>query len=247
MKRLLASAILAAGLAIAWAPAQADTDKDTPGGPCTTGPGQGTGNPCKGNNGNPSPEGNAKEKVTYDRNPDPFHVTRPGNDHGAYITQIGDSGAASIRQSTNTQYGRIDQDGDHDRAAITQSGAGAHYATVAQQGDYNEVGLAQSGAGAQVALLRQTGNGNSMLFDQQGGSVSSGVAATQLGDNNTMALAQSGDDNQALLTQNGSGNAMTASQTGGHNQLAWTQNGDNLSDLAVSQTGGQALQVTQSR
>jgi len=56
-----------------------------------------------------------------------------------------------------------------------------------------------------------------------------------------------GDGNQARLVQDGSGNAMTASQTGGHNQLAWTQTGDNLSDLAISQTGGQALQVTQSR
>ena len=64
---------------------------------------------------------------------------------------------------------------------------------------------------------------------------------------NECALAQSGDDNQALLVQNGSGNAMTATQTGGNNQLAWTQTGDNLSDLAISQSGGQALQVTQTR
>ena len=40
---------------------------------------------------------------------------------------------------------------------------------------------------------------------------------------------------------------MSASQTGGNNQLSWTQNGDNVSDLAISQTGGQALQVTQTR
>ena len=56
-----------------------------------------------------------------------------------------------------------------------------------------------------------------------------------------------GNNNQALLVQNGSGNAMSASQTGGNNQLSWTQNGDNVSDLAISQTGGQALQVTQTR
>jgi len=40
---------------------------------------------------------------------------------------------------------------------------------------------------------------------------------------------------------------MTVSQTGGDNQLSWIQAGDNLSDLAISQTGGQAMQVTQSR
>ena len=93
--RILASTLLATALAIAAAaPAQADTDKDTPGGPCTTGPGVGTGNPCKGNNGNPSPEGNHHEKVTYDHHPDPFTVSRPGNDRGAYITQVGDGGNA---------------------------------------------------------------------------------------------------------------------------------------------------------
>jgi hypothetical protein len=39
---------------------------------------------------------------------------------------------------------------------------------------------------------------------------------------------------------------MTASQTGGNNQLSWTQEGDNHRDLAISQTGGEALAVTQS-
>jgi hypothetical protein len=179
--------------------------------------------------------------------PPPFTIARPGNDHGAYIAQIGSGGAATIRQSSNTQYARIDQDGDHDRADIAQSGVGAHYATIAQDGDFNALDLTQSGAGAQVALLQQTGNGNSMLLDQQGGSVSSGVLAQQLGDNNTLALAQSGDNNQASLVQNGSGNVMSASQTGGNNQLAWTQNGDNLSGMTIDQTGGQALAVMQTR
>jgi len=248
MKRLIASTILAAGLALAAAaPAQAGNGKDTPGGPCTDGPGKGTGNPCNGNHGNPSPEGNAHEKVDYDSHPDPFTVARPGNDRGAFITQIGNAGRAAISQTANTQYARVDQrGGDGNRAEVNQSGDGAHYALVAQDGSDNRVDLAQSGLGPEVALLQQTGSGNTMLFDQQGGSVSSGVAATQLGDNNTMMLAQSGDNNQALLVQDGSGNAMTASQTGGNNQLSWTQTGDNHTDLAISQSGGDAVAVTQS-
>ena len=246
MKRILASSCLAAALAIATAvPAQADTTKDTPGGPCTTGPGVGTGNPCNDNSGNPSPEGN-NDKGKWDKHPDPFTISRPGNDHGAFITQIGDGGNAAISQTANTQYARIDQDGDGNDADVAQSDDGAHYAAIAQTGDGNSLDLDQSGPGTQVALLQQTGNRNSMLFDQHGGTVSSGVAASQLGDDNTMKLTQSGDDNQALLTQNGSGNAMTASQTGGNNQLAWTQNGDNHSDLSISQAGGEAVAVTQS-
>ena len=91
--------MIAAGLLSAVsAPALADTDKDTPGGPCTDGPGRGTGNPCNGNQGNPSPEGNAKEKVRYDHNPPPFRITRPGNDRGAFITHIDDANRASIDQ-----------------------------------------------------------------------------------------------------------------------------------------------------
>lgn len=248
MKRILASIIAAAALAIVTAaPAQADTGKDTPGGPCTDGPGAGTGNPCNDNHGNPSPEGNSQhEQVTYDHHPDPFTISRPGNDRGAFITQIGDRGNATITQSANTQYARIDQDGVGNGAEIAQQNDGDHYAVIAQEGDGNSLDLTQSGVGAQVALLQQTGNRNSMQLGQHGGSVSSGVAASQLGDDNTMALDQSGEDNQALLVQNGSGNAMTASQTGGHNQLAWTQDGDNHTDLSISQTGGEAVAVTQS-
>ena len=82
---------------------------------------------------------------------------------------------------------------------------------------------------------------------EQGGAISSGVLAKQLGHGNEMSLAQSGNDNQALLLQLGSGNDMSVSQTGGNNQLSWTQAGDNLSNLNVNQTGGRAMQITQSR
>lgn len=247
MRRLIASAIVAAGLALA-APVQAGTNKPTPGGPCDDGPGQGTGNPCKGNHGNPSLEGNAnKDGGQWNYNPAPFAIARPGNDRGAFITQIGNAGLATISQTANTQYARIDQrSGDSNRAQVKQSGEGAHYALIAQDGSGNQLDLAQAGLAPEVALLQQTGNDNTMLFNQQGGSVSSGVAASQLGDGNAMTLAQSGDNNQARLVQNGSGNAMTATQTGGNNQLSWTQEGDNHSDLGINQYGGEAVAVTQS-
>ena len=90
------AAVLVAGLALS-APALAKTDKETPGAPCSPGGGQGTGNPCNGNNGNPSPQGNAK--VRNDQNPPTFSIVRPGNDRGAYIDQIGDPNSATISQT----------------------------------------------------------------------------------------------------------------------------------------------------
>lgn len=239
-------AVLAIALGHA-SPAFADTAKPTPGAPCTPGGGQGTGNPCNGNNGNPSPEGNARGKVVIDRDPPPFTIARPGSDRGAFIDQIGDGNTATIAQSSNQQYARIDQTGDGNRATLAQQGTGAHYARATQSGDANSLTLDQSGAGAQVAFATQTGDRNAMRLTQNGGSASGGIEATQLGDDNRMALTQEGDANQARLVQNGSGNAMTAIQNGNNNQLAWTQNGSNLSDLAITQSGGQAIQITQSR
>ena len=237
-----------AALAIAgWsAPSLADTVKETPGKPCEPGGGQGTGNPCNGNQGNPSPEGNAGEKVKYDKKPDPFTIVR-GEGRGAFITQIGEANSASIAQSRNTQYARIDQTGDGNAASAGQTGAGAHYAAITQNGGDNIVTLAQSGAGAQVAYLTQDGDANLMTVTQNGGlTTTSGVEAMQLGDRNTMSLTQNGENNMARLTQNGSDSAMTAVQNG-NNQLTWTQTGTGLSDLQITQPAGQALLVTQTR
>ena len=60
-----------------------------------------------------------------------------------------------------------------------------------------------------------------------------------------MALVQNGSDNRARLTQDGDANGMTAVQNGDGNRLAWSQQGSNLSDLAITQNGGQAIQITQ--
>lgn len=241
---LLAAAAL--GLLAPAAPALADTDKETPGFPCAPGGGKGTGNPCNGNNGNPSPQGNVGTKGGG-ATPDPFTIERPGNDRGAFITQIGDVNNATITQSANTQYAFVGQAGDRNRADVAQRGTGDHYVWAGQFGNDNSLGIEQSGAGTQVAFAKQWGDGNEMSLDQQGGTVSSGVAAYQFGDDNEMSLTQSGDNNQAILGQEGSENTMSATQTGGNNRLIWTQTGDGLSDMGIVQEGGGALQVTQSR
>lgn len=245
IRRLAPLALGLAALALPAA-AHADTNKDTPGSPCTPGGGKGTGNPCKGNNGNPSPEGNAnKEKVTRDTNPPRFTIVR-GAGSGAFIDQVGDANQATVSQTRNTQYARIDQDGDRNKATAAQSGTGAHYAKIDQEGDNNTLNLSQSGSGAQVAYLTQDGLNNTMTVAQNGGFTTTGVAAMQLGDRNAMSLTQNGENNMARLTQNGSDNAMTAVQNG-NNQLTWTQTGTGLSDLQINQPAGQALLVTQTR
>jgi hypothetical protein len=247
-RTLFAAALTAGALALATAPASAKTDKETPGSPCTPGGGKGTGNPCKGNNGNPSPQGNVgKENVDYDYHPAPFKIERPNNSRGAFIDQVGDANTATITQTTSDQYARIGQSGGANTATIAQGGTGAHYATADQIGDGNALSLSQSGVGVQVAILKQDGSGNAMMLGQNGGALSSGLFAAQTGDYNRMTLTQSGDSNQAALIQNGDGNAMTVDQEGANNQLAWTQNGDNLSDLQITQSGNTAMQVTQSR
>jgi len=236
----------AALVALTLAPAaQAGSTKETPGSPCVPGGGQGTGNPCNGNNGNPSPEGNAKEKVVRDTNPPRFTIVR-GSGHGAFIDQIGDVNNATITQTRNTQYARIAQTGDRNAASANQSGSGAHYGAIVQDGSDNTAALTQSGAGAQVAYLSQDGSANQMTVQQNGGLTISGVEAMQIGDRNTMSLTQNGENNMARLTQNGSDSTMTAVQNG-NNQLSWTQTGVGLSDLQITQPAGQALLVTQTR
>ena len=246
MKRSILAAGVAALSALMLAPAaHAKTDKETPGKPCEPGGGQGTGNPCNGNNGNPSPEGNAKEKVVRDYDPPRFTIVR-GTGRGAFIDQIGNVNSATITQTRNSQYARIAQTGDRNVASAAQSGPGAHYGTIVQEGSDNTAALTQSGAGAQVAYLTQDGVANQMTVTQNGGMTTSGVEALQMGDRNTMSLTQNGENNMARLTQNGSDSTMTAVQNG-NNQLTWTQTGVGLSDLQITQPAGQALLVTQTK
>lgn len=219
-----------------------------PGNPCGDGPGQGTGNPCNGNNGNDGHQGNAGGRShggsDYDQ-PHPFSIERPGNASGAFITQIGEVNQASIRQSDNRQFADVRQYGERNQADVAQAGSGAHYALVGQLGAENRVELGQAGEGVQVAILKQVGHDNRMDVSQTGDGASSGVFALQLGLDNALSLAQSGSGNQAALVQEGSGNEMNAIQNG-NNLLVWTQIGDNLSHATIDQGAGQALQITQS-
>ena len=91
--------LFAACCIAASAPAMAQNGKTPPGDPCGSGPGKGTGNPCKGNNGNEGANGNVGEKVKV---VDPFEfediVVPDEKDRGVFITQVGSSNTASATQ-----------------------------------------------------------------------------------------------------------------------------------------------------
>lgn len=228
---------LVIGLAAGAVPAAADTTSTPPGNPCL----KDNGNPCNGNNGNLGAQGNANhEKVKIDKKPPPIDLPMPAvSGRGAYISQIGDSNVATVRQSAPNAYARVDQEGSSNETDLTQAGSGTGYTEALQDGAGNFMRVKQDGSGQNVVYLTQNGNGNWAWSNQNAiGAIHNGARMTQTGDNNDMMLLQDGSDNRALLTQEGDGNGMSAVQAGDGNRLIWTQQGSNLTDLQITQTGG---------
>lgn len=231
-------------LGTAVTPAWADTDRVPPGNPCGDGPGEGTGNPCGGNNGNPGAQGNAGNRPAQPEF-EPIDLP-PTEDSGVFITQIGDTNRAKVLQGSTASYARIAQDGEGNAVDLKQDGDGVHYAGVAQDGNDNVLDAEQGGTGQTVLLLAQRGNGNEALIRQNDtGPAYSAAAIQQSGDGNSLTLVQEGGDNQARLMQEGNDNRMDAVQLGAGNRLAWSQQGDGLSGTQVVQTGSSNLQITQ--
>lgn len=222
--------------------------------PCSNG--AATGNPCNGNNGNGNSgsQGNAnkppKEKIVESAAPS-IAIGRPAiRDRGVYISQIGiGSNVAAVSQTAPTAYARIAQDGERNRAGVQQDGRIIAYADLRQTGLLNDAAVTQRGSGGETILyVTQAGTGNSVQASQSSeAGAANGAILAQYGTGNAISLGQSGADNLARLTQEGDSNAMSASQSGNGNRLVWTQTGTRLTDLAISQTGGQSLQITQSR
>jgi len=231
--------LTAMGLAVALAaaPALADNSSTPPGNPCL----KDNGNPCNNNNGNLGEQGNANhEKVKIDKKPPPIDLPMPAvSGRAVYISQIGDSQVATVRQMAPNAYARIHQEGTSNEADVTQGGTGTAYLETAQDGIGNFARVQQGGSGQNVAYLTQSGSANWAWANQNAvGAIHNGTRMVQTGDNNDMALFQNGSDNRALLTQEGDGNGMTAVQIGDGNRLIWTQQGSNLTDLEITQTGG---------
>lgn len=237
MKLGILSSVLGLAIAVAAVPAVADTTSTPPGAPCL----KDNGNPCNNNNGNLGEQGNADhEKVKIDKKPPPIDLPMPAvSGRAAYITQIGDSQVATVRQTAPNAYAEVKQEGSSNEADVTQAGTGTAYADSAQEGAGNFARIQQNGSGQNVVYLTQNGNGNWAWANQNAiGAIHNGARMTQTGDSNDMALLQDGSDNRALLSQEGDGNGMTAMQAGDGNRLIWTQQGSNLTDLQITQTGG---------
>ena len=199
------------------------------------------GNPCRGNNGNLGAQGNAaQERVHIDRRPSSLAIPMPPvTDRGVFITQVGNSNQANVKQTSPNAYARLSQNGDRNDADVAQRDGGTHYLRAAQTGDDNFARVQQSGSGQNVAYVTQSGNGNWLWSNQDAlGAIRNGAQLTQTGDNNDMKLYQGGSDNLAALTQDGDNNGMTATQLGVGNRLSWTQTGNNLTDLQITQSGG---------
>lgn len=248
----LAIGLAAAVTLFAAQPTLADNTRTPPGNPCA----KGNGNPCNGNNGNAGQQGNAGHgngnngETVVVTAPPAMAIPRPAiRDRGVFVTQVGDTNRATAIQSAPTAYARVDQTGNRNVADIDQRGVAIAYVDLRQAGMRNDAVVTQDGSGSGNALfVAQSGTANVVRSSQtaSGGAENAAVLA-QYGTANTMALAQSGSDNLAQLTQSGDDNAMTASQSGAGNRLIWTQQGNGLSNLAISQTGNMAAQITQSK
>jgi hypothetical protein len=219
------------------APSLADTPIVPPGNPCV----MDNGNPCKDNNGNLGHQGNVnKEKVTIVTDPPPIDLSMPAvTDRGVFISQIGDGNVANAIQTAPNAYASVAQSGNSNDAELSQTGTGTGYIALSQTGDSNFANLTQSGLGQNVLYAAQNGTGNWMWSNQSAlGAIFNGAQLSQTGNYNDMALDQEGSDNLAVLTQQGDNDAMTATQLGDGNRLTWIQDGSNLSDLQITQTGG---------
>lgn len=169
------------------------------------------------------------------------------NTKGVFVTQIGTTNRSNVEQQDTSQLVELRQDGSDNTALVQQRGTGDHVANIVQSGDLNSVEAAQEGSGASVLLLAQEGIGNSALTLQRDDTaLGSAAAVLQRGNQNSLILIQDGSDNQARLTQDGDNNTMTATQLDAGNRLEWNQLGSGLSDLQITQTGGGAIEITQS-
>ena len=245
-RTFLAAASLVLALGAAPALAQ-QTDHVPPGNPCGGSPGVGRGNPCNGNNGNVGAQGNVRERIVYDPNPAPIDISVPPvSGRGAYISQIGEANVATVTQTAPNALAIVDQDGARNEANVTQKGSGLGYVKAGQTGVANSAAVVQDGSGQNVLYLNQNGTANIATSRQNAsGAVHNGAVMAQVGNGNDMSLTQDGSDNRALLSQEGDGNAMTAVQNGDGNRLIWSQQGINLSNLQITQSGAQAMQITQ--
>ncbi len=172
-------------------------------------------------------------------------------DNGVYITQIGESQTAEVRQSQSESYISVKQRGEGNFASLVQVGESAQFLVLEQDGLLNDARITQSAStgATNVGNIAQLGDQNTLMLNQFASAGEyNGAAMLQQGNSNRMQLDQNGSGNSAVLAQDGNSNIMTAVQNGDGNQLQWIQQGSGLSDLKITQDGGvsnNAISITQ--
>jgi Na+(H+)/acetate symporter ActP len=148
------------------------------------------------------------------------------------IQQIGDFNEAKVDQGDGQNQALIGMTGDSNRVSIEQSkvgGSGINIADVALLGTANVLAIIQ--AYTDSASTTVAGDNN--------------VHVVQTGDNNQMALSQSGSNNAAKLDQTGNDNVMSLSQENGGNSAEVTQTGTGLNIGIVQSDGGPPVIINQ--
>jgi minor curlin subunit len=166
-------------------------------------------------------------------------------ERSAHIAQIGDANVATITQTAANARAVVQQDGGRNSARVDQTGTSRESAELIQAGDANQATATQSGSGGSAITIAQSGARNVATATQQAAGALNSAAISQTGNDNRVALAQDGGDNQAELSQSGNDNAITATQNGSGNRLIWTQQGNGLSNLGITQSGNQSIQISQ--
>ena len=167
-------------------------------------------------------------------------------DRSVFLEQIGSGNVLAVRQA-GSATATITQAGSDNRASVDQGTIAGATLSLRQEGVANDAAIDQRGSGRSDLRLVQLGTGNAATLRQAGSAGINVAAVHQTGTDNRATLAQGGQGNEASLTQTGSDNIMSAVQNGRGNTLVWNQVGQGLSDLAIVQSGGQAIQITQTR
>lgn len=167
-------------------------------------------------------------------------------DNIASIQQIGDYNSSTVEQDGSQNQALINLVGNSNDATVRQDGAsGGSKANIDTQGDSNQLRIEQSkvaGFGINAADISLLGASNVLAIIQN---YSESSATTAAGDNSVI-VAQTGNNNQITLDQNGSNNAAKLGQTGNENNMSVSQQQDGNS-AEITQTGdGLSISVIQS-
>ncbi|GAB3890353.1 hypothetical protein [Spirosoma agri] len=150
-------------------------------------------------------------------------IKQRGNDHVAYLTQLGDANAGEIYQSDNWGYAWGYQSGNGNKLRIDQKGsatfADQNKVDIYQYGNFNQAKTYQDGVRNRIGLV-QSGNGNNYADINQFGSdnvvrgTGGDTFARQMGvGNNRLESLQTGNGQTLYVNQNGNTNMGFVRQT----------------------------------